>query len=593
MICKILTLSIFSLLNSLVYSINCYTPTEVMDQGLVSYQNNVYDVKNYIHPGGQSFINLAIGKPLETYFNMDMYNFHMDSPGTARDLQQLYVGVLFQNCTNLNQTVPQIPMIKNQNILLNAPILYSVVSASVFAFLIISVSATYNKKLYSCINNRLKFLNYYISEDVIFFLLVYIIWWTSLLFLSFLYKDILRRLGIWVSLNIAFTLLPITKNSVFISLFKLQYSKLLSIHKTIAILTLISVIVKMIVIFIKYDILYFFNMTNMLMGTISSLSIILTSLLAMPIVRKNIFELFYYSHKILCAVTVVTMSLHYISSLYYITPSLLLYLTDLIIRMNHVNKANYIKIQNIDFQGFNTTYIFLKLRLHKQVEVKPGCYFFISCKNISNLEWHPISLVSKQKENLLFCIKDMGEKSWTNNLKKLSYDEKKKIEIFLQGPYSHLKLDYTNDTYKYIIGISNGIGVTPFVSILNDVNKLCANSHLKNFKKMLFIWIVPNEAFVVPFASKFENLNKNIIEIQIYVTKSSNNLMLDEKYYSEFSIIPKKPETSKCVENFINDNKIENKGEICMISCGSPNLTSDINKICFDFKINNLFNENF
>ena len=70
---------------------NCYTPLDVMNKGLVSYQNKVYDIKNYIHPGGQDTLFLSTGKPLEDFFNMDRYNFHINSPLVTKDLENIYV----------------------------------------------------------------------------------------------------------------------------------------------------------------------------------------------------------------------------------------------------------------------------------------------------------------------------------------------------------------------------------------------------------------------------------------------------------------------------------------------------------------------
>ena len=242
---------------TIVNSLNCYTPKDIINQGLVSYQNKVYDIKKYdMHPGGQEILNPAIGKPLEYFFNMDIYNFHMDSIGTERDLQKIYIGNLYANCDMKNNTII-IQMVKNNSIFFKPHILYSIITFSLFIVLLISIIILNNSKLY--LNSKINiYSDYILSEDITLFIIIYVLWWLILLILSFFYKDVLTRLGIWICLNISFTLLPITKSSIFIKFFKLSYNKLINIHKYISILTILSVIIKVIVAIINYNFDYLF-----------------------------------------------------------------------------------------------------------------------------------------------------------------------------------------------------------------------------------------------------------------------------------------------------------------------------------------------
>jgi hypothetical protein len=177
---------------------------------------------------------------------------------------------------------------------------------------------------------------------------------------------------------------------------KIPYNKLITFHKLIAILTLFSVIIKTVVVLNIKNISFLFSNLETSMGTICSLSVLLTSILSIPYIRKNMFEVFYYSHKVLFFITAISMSLHYILCLYFILPSIILYFIDLFIRLSNTHKAVYTKIQNVDF--VDTTYIFITLKVIKNLDTKPGCYFFICCNNVSSLEWHPLSLISKTKK---------------------------------------------------------------------------------------------------------------------------------------------------------------------------------------------------
>ena len=277
------------------------------------------------------------------------------------------------------------------------------------------------------------------------------------------------------------------------------------------------------------------------------------------------------------------MSLHYIVCLYYVIPSLLLYIVDIILRAVNTRKAIYTKIKNYTLSDNSTSYIFVTLSLVKPNKIEPGCYFFICCDNISKLQWHPLSLVYETNGNLIFCVKNMGNKSWSHNLITLENNDNlyNTTNVFLQGPYSHIKLNYD---YSYILNVANGIGITPFISILNDIE----SKKRDVIKKVLLIWIIPDVSFFVPFKEIFEKMiNMYFVEVRIYLTKNGDN----ENGFYNFTFINEKPKIYNVIENFIKENKIKDK-ELGVISCGSPSLINDVYKASVDFKFD-LYNETF
>lgn len=566
------------------FSQNCYTPTDVFNKNLVSYQNKVYDIKNYIHPGGQRNLLLSVGKPLEEFFNMDEYKFHIKSDLVVKDLHSTYIGNLYDKCNN---TIPKDNNLSNYIIINDGNVIYPIITISFFILTFVSIlflnCMGYN---YLKENVNLYWFGYY-SKDILLFYTIYISWWIILLLLSFLYDDTLSRLGSWISLNIAFTLLPITRNSVWITLLKLSYLKLINIHKLISILCLISVVTKILYIIIVYNHNYLYKNISNIAGTLSSLSILLTSILSFPIIRKNIFELFYYSHRILSILTIIIMSFHYTVCLYYIIPSIFLYLIDIILRIINTRKAIYSKVKVYDFKEHNTSYIFIFLTLLKPIKIKPGCYFFICCDKISNLEWHPLSLVSEKNDNLVFCVKNMKENSWSNNLKKLKdveYLTNNKNNIYLQGPYYHINFNYN---YEYIINIANGIGITPFFSILKEINHNINKNKLV-IKKVVLIWIIQEMKFLLPFVDNLKFLNN--INIEIYLTKSELENEIQNLNFCK--VFNNKPNIFDYIKNFIEENQIQNKKKCCVISCGSDSLIKDVYYTTNNFGIE-LFNESF
>lgn len=479
------------------------------------------------------------------------------------------------------------------NIFDDQNILYSTISYSLFGlFLVFNIinNNIQNNWLNTTLN--LYFCN--ITKDLFIFYIIYIVWWITLLYLSFMSDEVLVGLGSFICLNIGFSLLPITRNSLWITTMKFSYNKLINIHKFISVLTLLSSIIKVLAVVILYSRYKLVSNLRNIMGLIATILIIITSLISIPYIRRNCFEIFYYFHRILSLLIIVTMTLHFTICIYYVIPSLILYFIDLVIRLCSINKVIYTKIENVEFKDkSNTCYTFITLSTNKKINTNPGCYFFLSCTDISQLEWHPLSLISDSNNTLVFCVKNMGKKSWSNKIKQLSNNDHvyKQINLYLQGPYLHVKPDYMSNNYEYIINIANGIGITPFFTILEDISKNIKTNKLTSIKKVLFIWIIEDVTFLLPFLHKLETLSDYGIDIKIFITKFNINNRIDDKYYLYFEIKNYRPNIIDYINNFVVENNINNK-KICVISCGSNTLLNDISTVTSKLNIR-LFNETF
>ena len=340
---------------------------------------------------------------------------------------------------------------------------YSSIVSSILFFLIffISLVITHTTK-YNFFNKFIKIPKYgYVSRGTFIFLSIYFTWWYGFLVYSVIDpQKMLFRLGLWISMVFALNLLPMTRNSIWVILFDLSFDRLIHIHKIIGVSFLISVIIKFIAVICLLNAKYLVRWSddiggNPLMGTIATICVILTSILSIPIIRNKMFELFFYSHKILAALIIITSSIHYITCLYFLIPSIILYGIDLLLRIKNTNRAIYSRLNTIGEEKYETSCILLNLTVLKQIKTIPGSYFFICHKGISNFEWHPISLISQDHNNLTFCIKDMGNNSWSHKLKKYditSISKKNSLkslkDIYIQGPYGHLNIDYTSQKYN-------------------------------------------------------------------------------------------------------------------------------------------------
>lgn len=214
----------------------------------------------------------------------------------------------------------------------------------------------------------------YLPLGSILFFIFYFLWWISIFVYSFLTNNvgqILFRTGLWISLNLSIILFPITRNSIWVILFDLSRERILYLHKILSILCFISVLVKFVVVLIYFPPVFLITLVNQttggspLAGTYATFAIFLCSLLANPYIRKNHFEVFFYSHKILSALAIIFGILHYFVTLYYVLPSILLYIIDIIVRYRHTYTSIFTKIENVGLEKQKTTCTFINATFKK------------------------------------------------------------------------------------------------------------------------------------------------------------------------------------------------------------------------------------
>ena len=549
----------------------CFTSLEVQNLGLMSYENKVYNLSNYNnHPGGFNTLLLTKGKDVGDFFKIEKYKFHITSSlqQTKFDLEKIYIGKV---CNPV--------LIEEKNVYQTSYFLFPLVT--ICLFLINGVIVTFCKdKEYKILHNR------YISLKIFITCILYVIWWLTLGLLSFFLGKVIQDTGIWISLNIMFGMLPMTRNSIWILFFKASYTKLIIIHKMISILTNIAVLVKLITVIIYLESSFLFCNLKATMGTIATILIWIMSILASPIIREKFFELFYYSHKILFICITITSAFHYILCLYIVLPSLILYFIDLTVRFAKTYKIIYTKVQTFEFKDENKTkYNFITLVTKRTLKsIDAGSFFFICNQKISKYEFHPVSLVKQKQNILLFCLKDLGNNSWSSK-----FEQSQINDIHIQGPYNYFEKQYKNNKYKKIILISNGIGITPMINIFEEICSLHLSNTLSNLEKIVFIWIVPHQSFIEPFMDVFDtkyNFVKINIEIKIFVTKSKDE---DDFSYSRYNLIYMKPMIEIEIVNLTITNQ---RKDICVLCCGSANLLLDVELACVNLNID-LYKESF
>ena len=215
---------------------------------------------------------------------------------------------LFENNTINNKLSSSLEETENKNFLKFFDLMltdgYGIIIiyylSSVFFLILSLIIFKYNLCL-KCLNLKLEIFNY-IPSNYIIILSVYVIWWIVMLIHSFLgtnKREIIIRLGIWITLNLASVLFPILRNSILAILFNISHEKIGYIHRILSILCIVSVVIKFITSIIYYQPSFLLKIIipstggSPLMGTIATILFLIIGIFSMPIIRKKYFEIFY------------------------------------------------------------------------------------------------------------------------------------------------------------------------------------------------------------------------------------------------------------------------------------------------------------
>ena len=181
---------------------------------------------------------------------------------------------------------------------------------------------------------------------------------------------------------------------------------------------------------------------------------------------------------------------------------------------------------------------------------KAGQFAFFTFQEEGAEETHPFTISNSinEEKKLRLSIKALGD--WTSILK-----DKIKVgtKVLVEGPYG--KFISNKDSNATEVWIAGGIGITPFLAMLQDYKK---NNNIN--KKIIFVWSVKNESEAIYKNEIEENLPSNIQFILHDTTK-----MGFFKFESLLSKTNDKKNTSIYIcgpapmrEAIINDAKKEN-----------------------------------
>ncbi|CAO2826413.1 unnamed protein product [Amaranthus hypochondriacus] len=207
-----------------------------------------------------------------------------------------------------------------------------------------------------------------------------------------------------------------------------------------------------------------------LAGMITLVTLLIIWASSLPFVRRRKFDVFFSIHHLYVVFLVFFMFHAGDKHFYMVFAGVFLFAIDKVTRI--IQSRPETRILSVRF--FPSKIIELTFPKDPSLNYTPTSTIFLKIPMVSKFHWHPFSITSSSTVNdqtMSVMIKCEGR--WTDSLYKILCKEAesnsytKCIPVAVEGPYGPPSFDFIR--YDNLLLIAGGIGITPILSILQEI----------------------------------------------------------------------------------------------------------------------------
>ncbi|KAL8244044.1 hypothetical protein R6Q59_010302 [Mikania micrantha] len=267
-----------------------------------------------------------------------------------------------------------------------------------------------------------------------------------------------------------------------------------------------------------------------LAGEISLVVGLVIWITSFPQVRRKRFEIFYYTHHLYIIFIIFFLFHTGDRHFYMVLPAIFIFVIERLLRIIQSWPETCILSARI----FPLKAIEVILPKEPGLKYTPTSIIFIKIPSISKFQWHSFSIASSSMvddDTMSIIIKCDG--SWTNSLYNMIQEmpivgpaqkTQRCIPVSVEGPYGPASTDFLSK-YDSLLLVAGGIGVTPFLSILQEIS----SARRKTFPtKIQLVYIMKKSNSIsilnpiVPLLTNTSTKEFNL-KLKIYVTQETQS----------------------------------------------------------------------
>eukprot|EP01105_Mastigella_eilhardi_P018833 TRINITY_DN4392_c0_g1_i2.p1 TRINITY_DN4392_c0_g1~~TRINITY_DN4392_c0_g1_i2.p1 ORF type:complete len:1205 (-),score=276.71 TRINITY_DN4392_c0_g1_i2:2925-6539(-) len=276
---------------------------------------------------------------------------------------------------------------------------------------------------------------------------------------------IARTLGNLVSANMLIAVLPATRNSLLVVLLGESFERTVMFHRWVGRWTFVLLLGHTAAFFAawKREVLVengkpIKDQCYALGGLFCCIAMALTSL---SVVRRKLFNFFYWSHLLFMVPFFTMAALHNDKFLPFAYAAAAIYVADRVFRLVWGTVPRRATEVALLADGV----VRIRWPKHPLARYYSGQYVFLNFPQLNILEWHPFTLANSPREH--WCEVDV--KSLGNSTAALLKRAPSKGALWVRadGPYGHFSVPFKR--YPVLVLVAGGIGVTPMISVLRGI----------------------------------------------------------------------------------------------------------------------------